>query len=162
MNLTMPFAEKAFRAVLKNAPKEIAECIQYEAVKIGDTKAHAVAIMDSMPEEIKKAFGEKNKLLVAFTKDAAYLAIGPDAAVRIEKAMALKPAEAVGFNMVIHKEKFKPFATMMSGREFPLPLAAKNELIPVYRTDVYGGEGLHVKMHLGMMLFVLGVSVGPE
>jgi hypothetical protein len=153
--------EKALKAAMKDAPKEIADLIKWDAVKIGDTKAHTVAVVDKLPETLKKAFGEKNLMHVVFTKDAAYVAVGPDAVSRIEKAMALKAADCVGFNMVIHREKFSPLVTALNGRGFPLSLAEKNETIPVYRLDVFGGDGLHVKFHMGAALFMFGRGSKP-
>jgi hypothetical protein len=152
-----PGTEKALRAAFKDAPREVADRIRWDALRIGETKGHTVEVMEAMPEGFRKAFGEKSKLHVVFTKDAAYAAVGPDAAARIEKAMALKPADAPAFNMVVHKEKFKPFGAVLVGQDFPMPLAAKDELVPVYRFDAYGGEALHLKMHLGMVLFAAGV-----
>jgi hypothetical protein len=102
---------------------------------------------------------------VAFGKDAAYAAIGPDGLGQITKAVALKPADAKQFDLQINPAKLtKLIDDLGGGGNWLDTLLGKEErLRSFFGVEVKGGKELTVtytQHRLGLLFgafFALGL-----
>ena len=117
-----------------------------------------------IPEDILKLFGEKPALNVAVGNKGLFLAVGPNAAAEIKRAMALKPAEATAFDVVANLAKGKALVKAAGGnlREFEA-IALPDRLMSYYGFDVRGGKDLKMRTSGGQYaLMMMMMSFGAH
>ena len=155
---------KIVLAVAKDLPKDFAEAIKLNAYKIGDVSVHTLTLDKLIPEDILKIFGEKPALNIAVGNKGLFLAVGPNAAAEIKRAMALKPAEATVFDVVANLAKWKDLIKAAGGnlREIeaiPMP----DRLMSYYGFDVRGGKDLKMRTSGGQYaLMMMMMSFGAH
>jgi len=92
--------EKVIKDVVRLASDEepqVAEVFKLDSGKIGEVRLHKIAIpVPATPEgdRIAALFGETVEILVGIDKQAAYVALGPDAEAMLKKALEASKAEA--------------------------------------------------------------------
>jgi len=152
---------KIILAIAKDLPKDFAEAIKLNAYKIGDVAVHTMTLDKLIPEDILKIFGEKPTLNIAVGNKGLFLAVGPNAAAEIKRAMALKPAEATAFDALANMAKGKDLIKAAGGnwREIeaiPLP----DRLMSYYGFDVRGGKDLKMRTSGGHYALLMLMGFG--
>ena len=147
---------KLVLAIAKDLPKEFAEAIKLNAYKIGDVPVHTFALAKLIPEDLLKIFGEKPALNIAVGNKGLFLAVGPGAEAELKRAMALKPAEARAFDMVVNLAKGKELVKAGGGNlreleQFPVP----DRVISFYSIDVRGGKDFRTRGSSGQLTFMM-------
>jgi hypothetical protein len=130
----------------KEIPKDFKDRLKLNAAKVGDLAVHTMDLSKLLPEV--ELFGEKQILHFAFEKSAFILAIGPDALNQIKRATELKPVEATAFEMQLNPKRLADVIAKNNpntGQLVQQQFGKLDQLVPLYRLDVRGGEQLQIR-----------------
>jgi hypothetical protein len=162
--------EKALRAAAK--PADLAKHFEFDAAKVGDVAVHKIPLARAFPADAKadlgKVFGDDPPAYVAFAKDAAFLAVGPDALAAIKSAVAAKPGPAPAVELTGNAKRLQKLVAAADekvGAEFPKHFGADDKPVTALRVTVEGGKELKVRATFNVRhlpkLFVVGDAVQP-
>ena len=105
--------ESFVRDAIKNLPENERKNVKVDMAKVGSANIHEINLGDSMDSEMKNLIG-KPEAYLAFRKDQAVLAMGPDALNRVKAVVAAKPSTAtmmsfkIAFSRAIGLSKADP------------------------------------------------------
>ena len=147
-----PKIEKALRQVARAAA--IAKDFEFNAAKVGDVGIHKVPLLIAAPDgprrEFAKFLGENAPSYVAFDKDAAFLAVGPDALEAVKAALAVKPCPAPHIDLTANMKSLHKLVGAVGGEQsattFAKFLGTDDKAVNILRITDAGGEKLTVKI----------------
>lgn len=161
--------EKALKAVLKVAPKDVTDHIKVDAFKVGDTNVHEIVVGDKLPPEAQKIFGKSN-VYVALAPDAVYVAFGAQGQALMKEVAAMKPSAKPA--PLIHAEvSGKRLMTLIKNAGAPMEAQAflekfaKIDHLAVLSVKMEGGKDkLIVREDIGLLPLIglFGVSAKSE
>ena len=144
--------EKAIREAAKDA--DLAKDFKLDVAKVGGVSIHKVPLLKFFPadfaEEIEPAFGEKSPAHVAFTKDAVFLAFGPDSLAAVKTALGTKPGPAPALEITANADALQKFAarlnpTAVAAMDPADPVIGKEKTSTMLRITIDGGKELKVQ-----------------
>jgi hypothetical protein len=155
--------EKALKATLKTAPKEVTDLFKLDAFKLEGVGVHEVLVGEKLPPEAQDIF-TKSSVYVAFAPNAVYASFGAQAKDALKEALAAKrnPKPAPMNEMVGSGKRLAPLLKKTkipldgAGGEFLKKMAAKDR-ISVYSVNCQGGDKLVTRVEYGL-LPVLGLT----
>ena len=147
-----PKIEKALRQVGRAAA--IAKDFEFNAAKVGDIGVHKVPLLIAFPEEARREFakflGDNAPSYVAFDKDAAFLAVGPDALEAVKTALAAKPGPAPHIDLTANMKGLHKLIGAVGGEQaaaaFAKFLGTDDKTVNMLRITDAGGDKLTVKV----------------
>jgi hypothetical protein len=146
--------DKALRTVVKSAPKDAAERIKIDALKVQGTNVHEIAVGNRLPPEAQKVFGNSS-VYVSLAPNAAFVTFGPQGKEAITEALTGKvaptPAPLVQTE-VSGKRILALFKTLGAPQD---AIQFIEKLTPAERSTVMaikveGGEKLVLRVELGL------------
>lgn len=150
----------AAEAELRKAGKlaALVKAFEFDVAKVGEVSIHKVPFHRGIPssavEEFGKVFGKEAPGYVAFAKDAAFAAYGPDALEAIKAAIAGKPGPAPGLEVTgnmkhLHK-LVEALAGEMAGGIFSQNVGLEDKPVNVLRITIESGNKLTAKVGLNV------------
>jgi hypothetical protein len=162
-----PSVEKAFRAVIKDLPKDAQDMFRLDAGSIGETKFHAIKL-PPLPEPAKSLFGD-DSILIVFRPDAVVVGFGKSSMVSLQEGLAAKPQPAPRSFVEASGRKLVPLVTKIdaeAGKKFKAFLGDQIDRVPILDVAVEGGQSLKIRYGNGLMtvmpLMLFARAVGPS
>jgi hypothetical protein len=156
--------EKAMKAGLKVAPKDVAEKFKFDVFKVDAINVHEITVADDLPPEAQKVFG-KSSVYFAFGPNAGFITFGAQGKEAIKELLtakhAPKPAPLANFEI-----SGKRMAALLKGAGAPTDGATghffqtlvKLDRIPVGSVKVEGGDRLVVRTEFNLLIVFAGMN----
>lgn len=141
------------------APQDFKDALKWDAEKVNGVSIHTIDLSKAPGDrEMKVLFGQNAMVAFAFAPKAVYGAVGPgDEAVKaVKAAMALKPADAPGLDVVLNADRLVRMVTTMeprAGADVLKMFGKEDRLGTIFFANATGGKDLKVKLGINVRLF---------
>ena len=152
--------EKAIKAGLNVAPKEVIDTIKVDAFKVGDVNVHEIMVGGKLPPPAQKIFGKSN-IYVALAPEAVFVTFGADGKKLMEEVLSQKqsPKPAPLVHMEVSGKRLVSLIKALASEPGPgdekasaiFEMLGKMDRLPVFSLKIEGGDRLVMREEIGLL-----------
>lgn len=146
----------------KDAPPDELGRFKWDAAKAGNVSIHTYKFSEGGLLDPTKIFGgDKCTLAFAFAPKGIFIVIGPDPIPVMKDALAAKPSDSTGFDLVINPARMGKFVEKAGGNplEVERALGKEDKLLSAMSLKVTGGKELTVRYAINLRLIPRAAAV---
>ncbi len=144
--------EKALKAAMKNAPKDVTDHVKFDVDTIEKVSVHRVTSEEGEGEAAKKIFGAA-ELYFVFGPKGIYFAMGPDWKESLQAAITAKAVPTKVFEVSGSPMRLGSFITAVNedaGSMIAPALGNDNKRVSIFSISYEGGSTMKMRMALNL------------